>query len=100
MHCQVCRDNKYTYKILLSDKVKRTIINAEWVSRFFGATHLVAKADRTQNWTHQEQVVKPKAVETFIDERWHGRNKPKPYRQGTLELFQEGKTRRAVIHNA
>jgi hypothetical protein len=42
----------------------------------------------------QEQVVDPEEMEEFIDERWHGRNKPEPYRQGTLELFQEGKTGR------
>jgi hypothetical protein len=62
MHCQVCKDSNHTYKILLSNKVNWTIIDAEWVSRFFGTTHLVAKADRKQNWTHQEQVVDPEEM--------------------------------------
>jgi hypothetical protein len=56
-------------------------------------THLVAKADRTQNWASpQQQVVAIDKVRTFIDQQWHGRSKPENYRIGTWELFQEGLT--------
>jgi hypothetical protein len=48
----------------------QTLFDAEWILRFFGTTHLVAKADRTQNWTgQQQQVVAIDDVKIFIDER-------------------------------
>jgi recombinational DNA repair protein RecR len=45
MYCQVCQDENRTYKILLT--VDQVTIDAEWVLRFFGTTHFIAKADRT-----------------------------------------------------
>jgi hypothetical protein len=89
MHCQVCKHNKRTYKILLNQN--RTIIDAEWVLRFFGTTNLVAKADRMQNWTDQQrQVVAIDDVRMFVHKRWHGRDKPENYRIGTWDSFQDG----------
>jgi hypothetical protein len=93
MHCQVCKQKDCTYKILLTNDEKRVIINAEWVSRFFGTTHLVAKADRMHNWmSPQQQVVAMDSVKKFVHERWHGRDKSASYRIGTYELSELGMT--------
>jgi hypothetical protein len=65
-------------------------INAEWVARFFGTTHLFAMADRTHNESSMEQqVVAMEDVKIFVHERWHGRNENVMFRIGTWELFQE-----------
>jgi hypothetical protein len=90
MHCQVCRKEEHTYKTLVNDD--RTIINAQWVSNFFGTTHLIAKADRTHNWNRSQPVqqVAIDDVKLFIHERWHDRNEQADFRIGTWELFQAG----------
>jgi hypothetical protein len=91
MHCQVCKENEHTYKMLLNGD--RTIINAEWVSRFFGTTHLVAKADRTQNWSEpQQQMVAIDDVKIFVHERWRDSDEPANFRIGSWELFWDGMT--------
>jgi recombinational DNA repair protein RecR len=91
MHCQVCMNSKRAYKILKTDD--HTIIDVEWVSRFFGMMHLVAKADRMHNWTDQQQhAVAMDNVKLFVHERWNSRDRTLAYRIGTSELFQEGMT--------
>jgi hypothetical protein len=91
MHCQVCKDSKRTYKILKTDD--HTIIDAKWVSRFFGMMHLVAKADRTHNWMDQQRhAVAMDNVKFFVHERWNGKEKASAFRIRTWELFQEGMT--------
>jgi hypothetical protein len=90
MHCQVCRKEGHTYITLVTND--RTIIDAEWVSNFFGKTHLTAKADRTANWTGAQpvQMVVIDDVKLFVHERWHDRNEQADFRIGTWELFQDG----------
>jgi hypothetical protein len=91
MHCQVCKADKRTYKILLTGN--RMIIYAEWVPRFFGTTHLVAKADRMHtNWTgpQPEQVVAIDDMKLFVHERWLDRDESADFRFGTWELFRDG----------
>jgi hypothetical protein len=70
----------------------RTIIDVEWVSRFFGTTHLIAKADRAHNWTGLQPVQKVAIddVKLFVHERWHDRNEQADFRIGTWELFRDG----------
>jgi hypothetical protein len=68
-------------------------INAEWVPRFFGTTHLIAKADRTQNWLSMEQqLVAMDNIKAFVNERWNGGNENVMFKIGKWELFQEGLT--------
>jgi hypothetical protein len=70
MHCQMCKHRDRTYKILLS--AKQRIINTQWVSSFFGTTHMMAKVDRTQNWlSPEQQVVAMDDIKIFVHERWH-----------------------------
>jgi hypothetical protein len=90
MHCQVCRKGEHTYKTLLTEDW--TIIDAEWVSRFFGTMHLIAKADRAHNWTGSQpvQVVAIDDVILFVHERWHDKNVQADFRIGTWELFRDG----------
>jgi hypothetical protein len=68
LHCQVCRKEEHTYKTLLTGD--QTIIDAEWVSRFFRTTHLIPKADRTHNWTGSQPVpmVAIEGVKLFVQE--------------------------------
>jgi hypothetical protein len=73
MYCQVCRDEKRTYKILLT--ADQVTIDAEWVVRFFGTTHFFAMADRMHNGlSAEQQVVAMEDVKIFMHERCHGRN--------------------------
>jgi len=50
MYCQVCKDPNYGYNVMFYDG-QRYIIDAEWFSRFMGATHMEAFADRRTNDT-------------------------------------------------
>jgi hypothetical protein len=52
MYCQVCKNEEYVYKILLTGD--RVVIDSEYVSRFFGTTHVIARADRTHNSMNPE----------------------------------------------
>jgi hypothetical protein len=90
MFCQECRKEGHTYKTLVNDE--RTIIDAEWVSMFFGTTHLTAKADRAHNWRGSQPVqqVAIDDVKLFVHERWHDRNERADFRIGTWELFRDG----------
>jgi hypothetical protein len=90
MHCQVCRKEGHTYTTLVNDE--RTIIDAEWVSIFFGTTHLIAKADRVHNWSGPQPVqqVAIDDIKLFVHERWHDRDEQADFRIGTWELFQLG----------
>jgi hypothetical protein len=53
---------------------------------------LIAKADRTHNWTRSQpvQVVAIEDVKLFVQERWHDKDKSKNFKIGTWELFQDG----------
>jgi hypothetical protein len=91
MYCQVCRQEDWTYKNLLT--ADRVTIAAEWVARFFATTFLFARGDRTHNGLIAEvKVVAIKDVKIFVHERWHGRNEDTMFRIGTGEVFQEGMT--------
>jgi hypothetical protein len=50
MMCQKCRNKDEIYMI---PKRNGKFIDVEWISRFFGTSHLDVRADRTQNWPTQ-----------------------------------------------
>jgi hypothetical protein len=50
MLCQKCRKKDEVYMIV---KRNGKFLDAEWISRFFGTSHLDVRADRTQNWPRQ-----------------------------------------------
>ena len=91
MHCQICKMNDNYYKVVLK-KRDRKILDAEWISRYFGTTHLVAKADRTHNWSQAPmELIGYDAIMEFIDKRWEHRfEKNDAYLRGTMHLFDDG----------
>jgi hypothetical protein len=69
----------------------RMIMDAEWISRYWGTTHLVAKADRTQKWISTEGVVlKRIRTEIFMVCRWSHRGESQDRLEETLRLFEDG----------
>jgi hypothetical protein len=50
MLCQKCKNKNEIYVIV---KRHGKFLDAEWISRFFGTSHLEARGDRTQNWPRQ-----------------------------------------------
>jgi hypothetical protein len=69
----------------------QSVIDAEWILRYFGTTHLVAKADRTQKCSEPPKLqIGFEAVETFVEQRWKYRDKNESCRRVTLHLFDEG----------
>jgi hypothetical protein len=64
------------------------------VLRFFGTTHLIAKADRTHNGEKgKEQKVLIEDIKDFVNERWHGRKDQTDLcKDGTWDLFRKGMT--------
>jgi hypothetical protein len=51
MLCQKCRNMSEIYQI---PRRNGKFIDVEWISRFFGTSHLDVRADRTQNWPTQK----------------------------------------------
>jgi hypothetical protein len=93
MHYQVCKQKDHIYKTWVTDK-DRIIVDAEYVSRFFGTTHLIAKVDRTHNGQkYKEQKVLIEDIKDFVNKRWHRRaDQMDLYKDGTWDLFREGMT--------
>jgi hypothetical protein len=51
MLCQKCRNKDEIYMI---SKRNGKFLDAEWISRFFGTSHLDVRVDRTQDWPTQK----------------------------------------------
>jgi hypothetical protein len=63
---QVLQDDK--------EKARQKLLDATWISRYFGTTHLVAKADRTYDGSAIPiEVIGLDNVYEFINERWENR---------------------------
>jgi hypothetical protein len=50
MLCQKCRNKDEIYMIVMRNG---KFLDAEWILRLFGTSHLDVRADRTQNWPRQ-----------------------------------------------
>jgi hypothetical protein len=50
MLCQKCKTKYHQYFI---PRMNGKILDAEWISRFFGTSHIDVRADKTQNWITQ-----------------------------------------------
>jgi hypothetical protein len=50
MLCQKCRNKHQIYMIV---KRNGKFLDAEWISQFFGTSHLDVRVDRTQKWPRQ-----------------------------------------------
>jgi hypothetical protein len=73
MHCQKCRKNDKFYKMVQKRRDKK-LLDAGWISRYFGTAHLVAKADRTYDGSAIPiEVIGLDDVYEFINERWENR---------------------------
>jgi hypothetical protein len=70
MLCQKCRMKDQRYIIA---KKNGKILDAEWVSQFFGISHLDLRADRTQNWISKRiWIVSRIQLEIYTQCRWAG----------------------------
>jgi hypothetical protein len=73
------------------------ILDAEWVSRFFGTSHLDMRADRTQNWVTQRiWTMSEIQLQIYTQCRWPARKlleKENPkFRCEYMEIFDDGVT--------
>jgi hypothetical protein len=94
MYCQACRHPGCGYKVV-RDVESMKILEAEWISRFFATTHVVADADRTQAWVGQPMYnMSYSCVPGFLNTRWEGRHlmqERQPGYEGEFtRLFNEG----------
>jgi hypothetical protein len=70
---------------MVKRKKDHRVIDAEWIAHYFGTTHLVAKADPTQNCLEPlKLLIDYEVAETFVEQRWKYKDKNKVYRQGTM----------------
>jgi hypothetical protein len=68
MLCQKCRDKSQIYMIV---KRHGKFLDAEWISRFFGTSHLDVRADRTQKWPRQIiLVMNDMQYQLYTNYRW------------------------------
>jgi hypothetical protein len=71
MLCQKCRTKGQRFIIA---KRNGKILDAEWVSRLFGRSHLDVRADRTQNWIMQRiWMMSGIQLEVYLQRRWPAR---------------------------
>jgi hypothetical protein len=54
MLCQICKTKGHRYFIPRMNGVCGKFLDAEWISRFFGTSHLDVRADKTPNWITQK----------------------------------------------
>jgi hypothetical protein len=74
MYFQKCRNPWQGYRIVHHMGTMK-IIDAEWVSQFFEATHFVARADRTQNWPTQKMWnMDAGQIQVYMRCRWPGKH--------------------------
>ena len=96
LHCQNCKKDDCFYKVVMKKRDKK-ILDAEWISRYFGTTHLVAKADRTQHkWVTPMQKIGYDAIMEFVDHRWKHKGRNDAFRRGTMHLSDDGSSIEAI----
>jgi hypothetical protein len=92
MLCQKCRNKDEMYLI---PKRNGKFLDAEWISRFFGTSHLDVRADRTQNWgTQKIWVMSETQLQIYMMYRWppgvQFREKQPKVWYKYLEIIDEG----------
>jgi hypothetical protein len=90
--CQKCRKKDEIYII---PKRNGKFLDAEWVLRFFGTSHLGVRADRTQNWPTQKiWVLSIAQLQAYMMCRWPPgvllRKKQPTEWAKYLEIFDDG----------
>jgi hypothetical protein len=71
------------------------MLDAEWISRFFGTSHIDVRADKTQNWITQKiWNICPSALVAYIKMMWLARillrEDDPEYWCGVVRLFEDG----------
>jgi hypothetical protein len=91
MLCQKCKRSWEMYWI---PKRKEKILDAQWISRYFGTSHLDVRADRTQNWPTQKiWAMSGIQLETYLRLRWpQAKDEPKGSKKWfeCLKTFDDG----------
>jgi hypothetical protein len=87
--------NERTAQRYIIAKRDEKILDTEWVSRFFGMSHLDVRADRTQNWkTQQIWIVSKIQLQIYTQCRWPARKLLKEedpkYGSKCMALFYDG----------
>jgi hypothetical protein len=95
MLCQKCKKKGHRYYIPRMDGVCGKILDAEWISWFFGTSHVDVRADKTRNWlTQMMWNMSSRTVEAYIKMMWPAGKLLKKvdleYWRGVLRLFKEG----------
>jgi hypothetical protein len=67
MLCQKCKTEGHRYFIPRIDGVCGKYLDAEWISRFFGTSHVDVRADKTQKW-HTQKIwdMSRNSIEAYI----------------------------------
>jgi hypothetical protein len=92
MLCQKCRKEGHRYIIAKRDE---KFLDAEWVSRFFGTSHLDVRADKTQNWrTQQIWMMSEIELQVYMQCRWSAgkllKEEDLKYWFKCMQLFDDG----------
>jgi hypothetical protein len=95
MLCQKCKTKGHRYYIPRMNGVCGKILDSEWISQFFGTSHVDMRADKTQNWlTQMIWTMSPRTVEAYIKMMWPARillrKEDSEYWRGALRQFEEG----------
>jgi hypothetical protein len=92
MLCQKCKTEGHRYFIPRIGEGCGKFLDAEWMSRFFGTTHVDMRADKTQRWyTQQIWNMRRNSVKAYIDYVWPaGKLLREDERRGVLETFMDG----------
>jgi hypothetical protein len=92
MLCQKCKMKDQRYIIA---KKNGKVLDAEWVSRFFGTSHLDVRADKTQNWITQKiWSMSEIEIQVYTQCRWLtgklSREEDPEYWFKCMQLFDDG----------
>jgi hypothetical protein len=68
-YCQSCRKKDCVYLTVVHTRTYK-MLDAEWISRFFGTTHMIAKADGTQPWNKYQMNLDHHSASAFLRDRW------------------------------
>jgi hypothetical protein len=95
MLCQKCKEEGHRYFIQRIDGVCGKFLDAEWISRFFGTTHVDVRADKTQKWPTQKiWDLSRNSIEAYIRNVWPARKLLREYNEDywgrILDVFMEG----------
>jgi hypothetical protein len=95
MLCQKCKEEGRRYYIPRIGGVCGKLLDAEWISRFFGTTHVDVRADKAQNWLTQKiWDLSERKIEDYIKNVWPARKllreRDENYCSGVLDVFMQG----------